>query len=487
MATYTSPVRAPIDDAGSEELPLDMLREALKNAKPALVRGAAEEFAAIGVKLGTMIEILDKHLAALDKAWTAGEDAKQVKAQLRRLRDSAASVKLAISDGDESRCATKGIAPALAAYSDTLNAFRGDNVPDKAGSDISTLEAAGQWGMGGAGIGLMVGGPPGAVIGGVVGTIAGGITSLFSDVPFLNLVGESKQEKEQKAAKEHLRKLTDATIRVNGLFPPSLTTDIPQLTVPSVKVKDINAPGGTGSGGMPDLSTKAYDPTLGKGPDGLDGLRGSGLDGVGDRDLDGGLDGSGLGGRGDLDGRTPDGSGLGGGRGDQGGDGLDDRIKGVGPGPGAPDLDPGSVDGSPPPDVPGGNGTGFDGKGANTSLAGYDRDLSQVGTGRTPFDGTGTSGNSGNTGTSVNTGSSSVGTGGGGGGGAGAVPVSSAGSRTSANGGMSGFCPPPAPSGSKSDEEESERNTWLLEDDDVFTSDARVTIHRIDDVSKDRT
>ncbi|MEV4161154.1 hypothetical protein [Nonomuraea dietziae] len=483
MATYTSPVRATIDDPGSEELPLDMLREALKNAKPALVRGAAEEFAAIGVKLDTMIEILDKHLTALDKAWTAGEDAKQVKTQLRRLRDSAASVKLAISDGNESRCATKGIAPALAAYSDTLSAFRGDNMPDKAGSDISTLEAAGQWGMGGAGIGLMVGGPPGAVIGGVVGTIAGGITSLFSDVPFLNLVGESKQEKEQKAAKEHLRKLTDATIRVNGLFPPSLTTDVPQLTVPSVKIKDINAPGGTGPGSLPDLSTKAYDPTLGKGPDGLDGLRGSGLDGMGDRDLDGDLDGSGPG-DGDLDGRTPDGSDLGGGRGDQDGDGLDDRVKGVGPGPGAPDLDPGSVEGSPPPEGSDRNGTGFDGKGGNTSLAGYDRDLSQVGPGRTPFDGTGTSVNNG---TSMNNGTSSGGTGSGGSGGAGAVPVSSAGARTSANGGMSGFYPPPAASPSKSEEEEIERNTWLLEDDDVFTSDAKVTIHRIDDVSKDRT
>ncbi|GAA2391720.1 WXG100 family type VII secretion target [Nonomuraea africana] len=467
MATYTSPIKARIEDTSSEELPLDMLREAIKNTKPDLVRAAAEEFAAIGVKLDTMIEILDTHLKALDKSWTVGEDAKQVKAQLRRLRDSAASVRESISDGDKSRCATRGIGPALAAYSDTLRAFRGDP-PDKAGSDISTLEAAGQWGMGGAGIGFMVGGPPGAVIGGVIGTIAGGITSLFSDVPFLNMVGESKQEKEQKAANKFLRELTKATVETaHWRFPESLKTDIPQFTVPQVKVKDLQAPGGVGPGGLPGLSTKAYDPTLGKGPDGLDG---SGLDGLGEFDGDG-PDGSDVDDI-DLDGRAPDGSDLGGG---VTGSGPDGKIQTVDPGAGDIDGDPGSVDGSSPPDGADVKGAGFDGKGGNTSLAGYDPSMSQVGDGTTPFGTTGTGSSSGGSGSSGGTS----------GGAAGVVQGAGAGVRASASGGTPGIYPPPA-SGSKTEQKERDRTTWLLEDDDLFSSDAKVTIHRIDDVSKDR-
>ncbi|MEU7896860.1 hypothetical protein AB0B45_28860 [Nonomuraea sp. NPDC049152] len=470
MATHTSPIKAVIIcPKDAEEIPLDMLREALKKTRPDLLRSAAEEFAAVRIKLDTLVEAIDKHLKILDTAWTVGEDAKQVKTQLRRMRDSAVSIMDAIADDPPGKPSTKGIAPALAAYSDTVAVFRGDT-PGDVGSDISTLEAAGQWGMGGAGIGFLVGGPPGAVIGGVVGTIAGGITSLFSDVPFLNLVGESKQEKEMKAAREHLTKLTDATMKVNDLFPASLTTDIPQLTVPPFNTNNVPPPGSNIPGAVPATTTSPYDSSMRSGLDELRDVDLRGVDdpgGVGDLgdvgDVGDGLGGSGTGGH-DVD-----------------GSGIDDKIQSVDPSALDIDANPGRVDGS----VPGVNGVGNgagegNGNGTSlgktTSLSGYDPSLAQTGiTDPTSF-GNGNSSGSGHSSNGVGVGVSAGASGG----------ASGAGGGGGGRGGITPTVLPHGGSGSKTEEEERWRDTCYLEDEDLFQSDAKFTIGRIDHVSKDK-
>ncbi|MEU6996983.1 DUF456 domain-containing protein [Nonomuraea sp. NPDC046570] len=460
MTKYTAPIQDAYTPEKDEELPLDLLRTALANTKPGLIRQAAEEFASVRFKLGKLVEVLDLHLVELDKSWPTGADAQQVKGEFRRLRDSTAAIMEVIANDGHGQPSTNGIAPALAAYSDTLSLFRGDHVPGNAGQDVSVTEGAFEWGMGGAGIGLFVGGPPGAVIGGVLGSVAGGITSLFSEVPFLDMFGESKEEKDRKAAKKHLKNLNQVTSdEVIRRFPPKLDTDIPEFDVPMPKIGDPKPPGGTmPSGDLPDTFTAAYDPnrTIG-------GLPGTpGIDGL---DLPGG----GYGDTGGFNLNGPKGPG---------------GITPVDPGDLSGNTDPGSIDGSTSTD---GNGLGDDGTigsgtGAGTGDGRGNGDTTTTLAGHNPWN-TGTSPYT-QTGFGTTDGGTGAGTGGGYGGSAGgSVPGSGRGSGRGGLGGAS-MLPIMPQSGAGSGNEESERTTWLLEDDDVFTSDAKVTQHLIDDSSK---
>ena len=224
--------------------------------------------------LKTLIDCLDRHLDSFDKKWTAGEDAKMVKTQFRRLRESAQSMVDAIvgpnPPGVMGPYVPTGVAPALEMYSSTLKEFRGDNVPQSADRDVSFLEGAYQGGtvgaMGGAGVGVFVGGvgaAPGAVIGAVGGTIVGGVTTLFTDGPFQNVFGDSKAEQDLKAAKEHLRKLAQATASVNEAFPYSVKTDIPEFTPLGFTPPDTGTPPGAGPAGGPGAYPTAYVPGSG--------------------------------------------------------------------------------------------------------------------------------------------------------------------------------------------------------------------------------
>ncbi|GAA3130190.1 hypothetical protein GCM10020001_060100 [Nonomuraea salmonea] len=160
------------------------------------------------------------------------------------------------------------------------------------------------------------------MIGAVFGTVAGGITSLFTDGPFANLVGESKEEKDRKLAKEHIRLLSQATAANNQVFPAQLRTDIPLFDLgpgdmpktpygggPNVRNVGFN-PNDTGLGEFaPPNQDGLYDPSQHQIP-GLGGVGGlgDGQNGTGQNGT--GLDGlDGIGGTG-SDGAGPDGTGI---------------------------------------------------------------------------------------------------------------------------------------------------------------------------------
>ena len=89
MAANETFIREKIDSDESGFITLDMLRSALDATKPELIENAAGEFRSAMTNLKTLIDCLDRHLDSFDKKWTAGEDAKMVKTQFRRLRESA--------------------------------------------------------------------------------------------------------------------------------------------------------------------------------------------------------------------------------------------------------------------------------------------------------------------------------------------------------------------------------------------------------------
>ncbi|MDP9865453.1 MULTISPECIES: WXG100 family type VII secretion target [Streptosporangium] len=512
MAAKELPIKQKIDTSEFDGVTLDTLKSALGNAKPELIESAAGEFRTAMANLKTLIESLDRHLKAFDEHWTAGEDAKVVKAQLRRIRESAQNVVDTVvvpnPPGKMGPFAPQGIAPAMEMYSTTLRAFRGDHIPDKADKDVSFLEGAFQGGMAGAGagagVGFFVGGVgavPGAVIGAVGGTVIGGVTSLFTDGPFQNMFGDSKTEQDLKAAKEHLKKLTAATAQVNEAFPVSVKTDIPEFTPPDPTIPpvpptgDKYGPNGTGS--YPPGGGQPYVPAFtmnglppGSGPGGLDG--GPGVPG-------GDLPGGGLPGGGLPGWNGPDGNGPG-----QNGPGWDDPT-GNGPGQNGPGWNGPGADGGYP-GGPGTGGTGGNGThpggdpGQDTKLAGYNAQLNdlagqqgQLGdAGRQNLlGGTGQQGSSGNGSANTVTGVGSFppgGTGGHGAGGAGADARGMSGAR--ALGAGTGSTVPVVPHGaSKADEdsEERSRSTWMLEDEDLFMSDKPVTSPFINGASKGKT
>ncbi|MEU6425894.1 hypothetical protein ABZ860_08320 [Microbispora sp. NPDC046973] len=481
MAERKMPIRAAFDASDPGVVMLDTLRDALGKTDPELIRAASGEFKGVHDKLKSVVDTLDKHLDALDKHWTTGDDAKQVKEQLRRLRTSTvaamnAIVETSLPGGRAGPPSTpRGVVPALDVYASSLNQFRGENVPKPTKSDIDWYDAALEAGAVGAAGGAIAGSPfagvgaiPGAVIGGVggfiVGGIGGAIGSIFGDGPFLNLFGESKEEKDMKAAEEHLKKLTQATQAANDMFPASLETDVPKFDMTPPTFDPVTGPGGrlpngnvptgvTGPGNLGslgDLGTGTSGNGLGDGgfpgwnggypPYGLgDGSNGNGLDGGGPNGTGpNGLDGSGLNANG-LNGTGLNGNGL----------------NGAG------------LDGS-------GNGNGSNGTGQGTSLAAHTPRLDAPG----GFGGGPGTGNG--TGFGPNGyGGYGAGAGGGAGAGAGGVTgVNAAGLRPSAGGSMLPVAPHGA--GRGEEREERERTTWLLEDEDFFMSDQPTTSPRID-------
>ncbi|MBX6387076.1 MAG: hypothetical protein IRZ07_29545, partial [Microbispora sp.] len=303
MARRTLPIRATINASEPGPVTLDVLRKALDKTDPELIRAASGEFKSVYDKLKSVVDTLDKHLDALDKHWTTGEDAKQVKKQLHRLRASTAAVMNAIVDtslpaGQMGPPSPRGVVPALDVYASSLNQFRGENVPKPTKSDVDWYDAAVEAGAAGATVGAIAGSPfagvgaiPGSVIGGVggfiVGGIGGAISSVFGDGPFFNLFGESKEEKDMKAAEEHLKKLTQATQAANNLFPESLDTDVPKFDAPTPPYVPVTGPGTPfPNGPAPRTDTGEWrDPSplgdLGPGS-GPDGLGAAGWNGTGD-------------------------------------------------------------------------------------------------------------------------------------------------------------------------------------------------------------
>ncbi|SEG99437.1 hypothetical protein SAMN05444920_11341 [Nonomuraea solani] len=481
MAEYQGTIRTQIDDTEFDGATLELLRQTLEKNKPQLIGQAAAEFLEAKARLDNLVGVIDKHLRELDSHWTAGDDAKTVKDQLRKLRKAASDISTTISDQpvDASNPPKNphGVAPALIFHAKTLSAARGD-VPDDPGSDISYGESALQFGIAGAAIGSFFGGVgavPGAAIGAAVGLVAGGITRIFSDVPFLNLIGDSKEEQDRKKAAEAIKLLSQDTKLNNEVYPVELRTDIPQFTALSPNLPTTPFNGGKGvNANLPDGLNQPFDPTKGVGLDGLnqDGLRdpnehqipGMNIDDP-TSNLPGDLDGIGDGiGDGDVGagiGTGPDGTG---GNGVNGPNGQNLNIPGL--------NDPNGVNGGPNGlKTPDGLNT------PTTSLAGLpdpstlSHPSSNPSTGLpngtgigNPYGGSG-AGNGGFGTGGPGAGVNAAGLRGGMGNGAGMLPMTSlAGAGRGAGGG---------------DRDEKERTTYLLEDEDYFMSDVSTTIHLI--------
>ncbi|GAA3130198.1 hypothetical protein [Nonomuraea salmonea] len=115
MAEQQQPIRTQIDQTEFDGATTQMVRETLTANKPELLRTAAGELMTAKKRLDNLVEVLDKHLRALDARWTQGDDAKIVKKALRKLRDSAADVSTTISaqPADAKQCPTNpsGVAP----------------------------------------------------------------------------------------------------------------------------------------------------------------------------------------------------------------------------------------------------------------------------------------------------------------------------------------------------------------------------------------
>ncbi|MEU8277441.1 WXG100 family type VII secretion target [Microbispora bryophytorum] len=486
MAERKMPIRAAIDASDPGVVMLETLRTSLEKTDPELIRAASGEFKSVHDKLKSVVDTLDRHLDSLDKHWTTGEDAKQVKEQLHRLRASTVAVMTAIVDtsapaGQSGSPSARGVVPALDVYASSLNQFRGENVPEPTKSDVDWYDAAVEAGAVGAAGGAIAGSPfagvgaiPGAVIGGVggfvVGGLAGVIGSAFGDGPFLNLFGESKEEKDMKAAEEHLKKLTQATQAANALFPASLDTDVPKFDMTPPTFTPVTGPGATfpnptlrtdmgewqNPASLGDLGTGSTG-TTGLGDGGFPGWNGSGDPygpGTGVPGGGTGLDGAG----GGLDGNGLDGNGTGG---DSNG-GLGGTGAGAGTGTGGGTNGDTGANGTRPGDA----GLG------GTSLSGHTPQTA------VPNNLTGATGSGPGTGYGGGYGGGGYGAGGGSGAGIGAGGVGGAASRAGAGNGMVPMAPHAA--GGGGEHQERERTTWLLEDEDFFVSDQKTTSPRID-------
>ncbi|MFC5826690.1 hypothetical protein [Nonomuraea insulae] len=450
MAQETQPIRTAIDTKEVDDANLDMLREDLKNNKPELLRDAASELLTAKRRLDSLVSVIDRHLTALDKHWTVGEDAKTVKTSLSRLRSSTADVSTTISeqtiDADAKQCLANpsGVAPALIQQAHTLSALSGKSVPESENRDVSVLEGAFQGGVAGT-IGGSLAGPPGMVVGAVVGTLAGGVTALFTDGPFGNIVGDSKEEKNRKAAKEHIKLLTEATEQNNRAFPADLRTDIPQFDTLDPRIPKVPFPGGDRTDGTvpAGLNQSITSPNAN-----LDGLGYPNQDGLRDPNLHQ------IPGLGDTDpgnGTLPDGSGLDSGVGDVPGSDL----SGAGKLPDAPGL------GNTPSTNTNLPNTSLNAP--NTSLAGLPDPSSSL---NTPSPST-----------SLPNTTSGIGNPyGGGGAGNGMTGTGNAASALRGLGGAgSPMMVPPGGRGNTQESQESSRTTWLLEDEDYFRSDEATT------------
>ncbi|MBE1590220.1 glycine zipper domain-containing protein [Nonomuraea angiospora] len=474
MAEYQAAIRGQIGSLEFEGATLDLLRDTLAKNKPQLIGQAAAEFLEAKVRLDNLVDVIDKHLRELDKHWTAGEDAKTVKTQLRRLREAAADISTTISDQPvDPKNPPKnphGVAPALIVHARTLSAAKGD-VPDNPGSDIDFGEAAVTGGVAGAAIGSFFGGVgavPGVVIGAGVGVLVGGITRFISDLPFANLWGDSKEEKDMKKAAEAIKLLSQDTKLNNDVFPAELRTDIPQFMTLAPNVPTGPFGGKTGIGGnIPAGLNQAYDPTAG-----FDGLNQDGLQDLSRHQIPGI----------DMNNPTstfPDGgtvgtvgTGIGNGQNGNGGNGQN----GAGNVPGLTDpsnalnananVNP-NLNGSQSPNA--GNPTTTLAGMPDPSLSGPSTSLPTTGIG-SPHSG-------------YTTGGSSFG--GGGGQASGAGNNVSAAALRGLGGGPSAVSAVP-PSGGRGAQErgEMERTTYLLEDEDLFRSDVTTTNHTIKGDSK---
>ncbi|MEU6778007.1 hypothetical protein ABZ912_02305 [Nonomuraea angiospora] len=475
MAEYQAPIRGQIGSIEFEGATLDLLRDTLAKNKPQLIGQAAAEFLEAKVRLDNLVDVIDKHLRELDKSWTAGEDAKTVKKQLRKLREAAADISTTISDQPvDSKNPPKnphGVAPALIVHARTLSAAKGD-VPDNPGSDIDFGEAAVTGGVAGAAIGSFFGGVgavPGVVIGAGVGVLVGGITRFISDLPFANLWGDSKEEKDRKKAAEAIKLLSQDTKLNNDVFPAELKTDIPQFMALSPNIPTGPFSGKTGIGGnIPAGLNQGYDPTAD-----LNGLNQDGMQDPGRHQIPG-IDTTN-----NPTSTFPNGtvgtvgSGIGNGQNGIGGNGQNGtgNIPGL-TGPSNAlnanaNVNP-NLNGSQGPNA--GNPTTTLAGMPDPSMSGPSTSLPTTGIG-SPYGGPGTGGSSFGGG-----GASGVGNG-----------VSAAGLR-GLNGGSSMF--PAAPlsnargSGGGEDQNEIVRTTYLLEDEDLFRSDVTTTNHTINGDSK---
>ncbi|RVX47349.1 hypothetical protein EDD27_10279 [Nonomuraea polychroma] len=463
MAQETHAIRAPINTEEVEDANLEMLREDLANNKPELLRNAASELLTAKRRLDNLVGVIDRHLRELDQHWTVGEDARTVKAGLRRLRESAADVSTTISeqtlDPDANQCLANpsGVAPALLLQAHTLSAFSGKNVPESADKDVNFLEGAFQGGVAGTIGGGLIGGPPGMVIGAVVGTLAGGVTALFTDGPFANLVGDSKEEQDRKAAKEHIRLLTEATEQNNRAFPAQLQTDIPQFDPLAPKIPKIPFNGGggfdgTAPAGLNQSFTSPNTDLNGLGHPDQDGLRDPGLHQI-----------PGLGNT-DPSSRFPGGPGTDAGTGAVPDPGTD--LNGAGM-PDGPNLNTPSAN---TPDAP-----GTDVNAPRTSLAGLPDPSTSLPT-------TSAANTPGTPNTPSTPSTSGIGSPYGGGGGTGPgngmASAANAAAAMRGTGNRSPMIPliPPAGRGGQQEGQESTRTTWLLEDEDYFMSDEATTI-----------
>ncbi|MEU6713222.1 hypothetical protein ABZ897_17200 [Nonomuraea sp. NPDC046802] len=449
MAQEQQPIRTTISTEEPAFADLGQLREILNKNKPELVRQAAGELLTAKRHLDNLVEVIDRHLRELDARWTTGDDAKTVKTSLRRLRDSAAEVSTTISatPADADRCPTnpRGVAPALLLQAHTISVFSGKNLPESADRDINVLEGAFQGGAVGT-IGGSIAGPPGAVIGAVVGTLAGGVTALFTDGPFANLVGDSKEEKDRKAAKEHIRLLTEATRQNNEAFPDSLRTDVPQFEMLNPRIPEIPFNGGDRFDGV---VPAGFNQPINSPRADLDGLGYPNQDGLRDPNLH---QIPGLGNTGPGNG-YPDGSGV--------GAGPDGSLGG------APDTDLSGVGANTPggPGTPSGNIPDANVNAPQTSLASMP-DPSLTGPPSTNLPNT--------TGIGSPYGG---GTPSGGGFGNGMAGAAANALRGMGNQGMFPMIPPVGAGGQgrKGEQEESTRTTWLVEDEDYFMSDETTT------------
>lgn len=477
-------IRTSIDTSQvPDDYTLEILASELKLTEPQTIKEAAIEFDNIRNKLQNAFNVLDEQLANLEQEWTQGDDAKEVKKQLRRLKSTTSEVIAAIriEAPPYAPTASRGIAPALTGYAAVLEYARNEGLPNADEIDVVDHQEAALSGIlvggaaAGAAIGAAAGLGVGSIPGALIGTlIAGGAAlggSLFSSLGWgWNWWGESEEEANRRLAKEHLLAITVGTASANDNFPAVLETDIPQFDTPppnfNPTIPDRN---GIPDENLPTDLNNSYPPTL------LGGPNGPGTDRFGPDGTDPNMPGTDSS---NLDGATPNTPGTGTytpplpGNGGIGNDGLDDG------GFGTDDLPATTTPTIGDTRLPGANDL-------DTSLARF--------TPNNPYGPTNGLGiNNGPNGTVIGNGPYGVGPygiggpGGGSGGGTGfgpggVVPGAAAGARGLGAGanGMMPFMPPMAGGRGDRNEEERERTTWLLEDDEIFTSDEPVTEHRI--------
>ncbi|WP_019632910.1 WXG100 family type VII secretion target [Actinomadura atramentaria] len=393
---------------------MDEMNRILDSTDPQSVITAGKTYQSAAKKLNEAAAVLRTQAKNLESVWK-GDDADEAVKQMGRLQTSAASM---AQVANETGNALSAFGPQLEWYVEhrPKKGFFGHISMPKADKGDAAVFAAG----------TMVAGPMGGTIA-LGGKTIGEALGLFGDA-------------EKEAAQEHMNRLGGRAVEANNALPTSVTTDLPHSQrdggipnpPPNGGVPGGGIPGGGAGGGLGGVGGGAG----GKMPDysGVPGGGGSGLGGYPGGGAGGGLGDGGAGGG--LGGIGGGGGGIGG---YPGGGGSGSDLAGVGGGGAGGGLggDPFGLGGGGG-GLPGGGGGGLGGGLGGGGLGGGGL------AGGLPGGMAGSGLRGAGAGSGLGAGTK------GGAGGAGGAPM----------GGRGG--------GGGKGEEEHERSTWLVEDEDVW-------------------